>query len=312
MNNLILFRQQVITLARQFFLDRKFQEFTIPILNPSLPLEQNIYSYQTTSTTSKTNYYLPTSPESALKKIIAAGFQHDCFAISPSFRNLESTGPYHQPEFLMLEFYQIGQNYLEITPTLENLVTYIIQGIGHNNQLNTNKLFTTPYPRQTLKDLFHRYADIDLGTYLAANFSEPDFNQLFLNQIEPHLPQYGPTFILDYPAFISPLAAPLNPTNNCQATTNNLYSQRFELYINGIEIANGNTENTDSESIKTFMETENHYRQQRHLPTHPIDNDFIQSCGQLPLCAGCGLGLDRLAMLLSGATNISQLLPFPL
>src|SRR4030042_3139996 len=117
-------RQQVISSCRQFFLDRHFQEITVPILNPSIPTEANIYPFTTTHSQSrakKQKLFLTTSPESSLKKLISQGLS-DCFAISPCFRNLENIGPHHQPEFLMLEWYQIDKNYQDVIAITQNLL----------------------------------------------------------------------------------------------------------------------------------------------------------------------------------------------
>ena len=252
---------QLLKSTRQYFWEKDFEEVDIPYLNSALPLEPNIYSFSTIWMHSQAKFYLPTSPEMALKKHLA-DTKKDCFAISHCFRDLESEGPHHTKEFLMLEWYEIGKTYLDLMNSTEKYINY---------------LYGTVLNRSLLK-----FETLNLPDHLPDN--EPDFNQFFLNNIEPTLPRNGGVFITGYPAFLSPLAVP---------------NQRFELYINGIEIANGCTENRNSEQIKAAFDTENQYRLKNHLPTHPISQDFIENCSRLPPCSGVGLGLDRLLMLLN-------------
>ena len=240
--------------TRQYFWDRNFDEVEIPYLNPSLPLEPNIYPFSTIWTHSQAKFYLPTSPEMALKQHLA-NHQKDCFAISHSFRDLESEGPSHTKEFVMLEWYEVGKTYLDL---MDSVKKYISQFVNL------------------------KYSTLTLPPDLPDN--EPDFNQYFLNEVEPTLPRQGAIFITGYPTFLSPLAVP---------------KERFELYINGIEIANACTENRDSEQIRQAFEIENQYRLSNHLPTHPISKDFIDNCAKIPPSAGIGFGLERFLTILS-------------
>ena len=245
---------QLLKSTRQYFWEKDFDEVEVPYLNSSLPLEPNIYSFSTIWMHSQAKFYLPTSPEMALKKHLA-GSKKDCFTISHCFRDLESEGPHHTKEFLMLEYYLINQDLSALQNSLQKYLDHFI------------KL---------------DYSQYRLPDHLPDN--EPDFNQFFLNNIEPTLPRTEGVFITGYPPFLSPLAVP---------------NERFELYINGIEIANGCTENRNSEQIKAAFETENQYRLKNQLPTHPISQDFIKNCSLIPPCSGVGLGLDRLLMLLN-------------
>jgi lysyl-tRNA synthetase class 2 len=269
--------------TRQYFWARDFDEVEVSYLNPSLPLESNLYSFSTIWMHSQAKFYLPASPEMALKKHLA-DHQHNCFAIGHCFRDLEAEGPHHTKEFLMLEWYEIGKNYLDI---IESTKKYISQFI----------------------DI--KFSTLILPTNLPDN--EPDFNQFFLNEIEPSLPLNEAVFVTGYPAFLSPLAKAsevdkFSARNHPRCVTEGRedgkisstepVSERFELYINGIEIANGCTENRNSEQIKLAFETEKKYRLAHHLPTHPYSQDFIDNCSRMPPCAGIGLGLNRLSALI--------------
>ena len=246
---------QILKSIRQYFWGKDFTEVEIPYLNKSLPLEPNLYSFKTKWQHKNKDYYLPTSPEFALKKYISE-HNSNCFAISHCFRDLEDSNETHTPEFLMLEWYEINKNLNDLTKSTQNFV----------------KLFLP-----NLKFVKYKIAKTDFD-------NEPDFNQYFLNEIEPNLPHDCGVFITGYPAFLSPLATP---------------NQRFELYINGIEIANGCEENRDPDSIAQSFEAEQQYRLQNNLPTHPISTEFVKLCKALPPSSGIGVGIDRLLRIIN-------------
>lgn len=265
--------------TRQYFWVNGFDEVEIPYLNSSLPLEPNLYSFSTIWMHSQAKFYLPTSPEMALKKSLAET-KKNCFAVSHCFRDLETEGPLHTKEFLMLEWYEVGKNYLDLMTSVKKYISQFI-------------------------DI--KFSNVVLPKDLPNN--EPDFNQYFLNKIEPTLPRRSGVFIIGYPVFLSPLAASDEKSVFFRAQSSEAHAdgrehdkknvssrvaQRFELYINGIEIANGCTENRNSEQIRAAFDTENKYRLAHHLPTHPISQDFISNCSKIPPCAGVGLGLERL------------------
>lgn len=246
---------------RQYFWNLDFTEVEIPYLNLSLPLEPNLYSFKTTWTHRNQNYFLPTSPEFALKKFLTEN-RKNCFSIAHCFRDLEDEGPDHTPEFLMLEWYEVDKN-------LDDLIN-------------------------STKNFIKKYLDIEFTNFvLPSNLpdNEPDFNQYFLNEIEPKLPKDKAVFVTGYPSFLSPLAKSVIASEAKQ-------SLRFELYINGIEIANGCTENTDSDSILKAFEAEKAYRLKHYLPLHPIDTSFVSNSSKLKLCSGIGVGIDRLLKLI--------------
>lgn len=280
----IQIRQQLLKITRQYFWGKKFIDVDPPVLLPSLPLEPNIYSFSTIWQNNKKNLYLATSPEPTLKQVLASQKQN-CFAISKSFRDLEASGSLHQPEFTMLEWYEIGHDYTDLMTSVQNYISHCFNKINDNRTL---KLPTSLWPRIPLTKLF-----ADQGFSLPQN--EPELNQIFLNHTEPQLPT-TPLFIIDYPAFMSPLAKPKD----------NL-AERFELYINKIEIANGCSENTNPKLIAKNFAAETKFRLQNNLPIHPTNPDFATNSANLPTpIGGVGLGFDRLAMLLSGATTIND------
>jgi len=273
---------------RQYFWKLNFVEVETPYLNSSLPLEPNLYSFKTTWTHQHQDFYLPCSPEFALKKFLATE-KKNCFAISHCFRDLEAEGPDHTPEFLMLEYYEIDKNLDDLMLSLKKFI---------NNFINIE--FTT----------------LTLPQNLPKN--EADFNQYFLNEIEPTLPRHSGVFITGYPSYLSPLAKKFDgKVNNFSERSErdgvaepegseyrkNLFTshiaERFELYINGLEIANGCTENTNSSSIIKAFNQEKEYRLQHHLPLHPIDVSFATNSAKLNLVSGLGLGINRLLKIIN-------------
>ena len=313
---------------RQFFIDRNFHEVDTPTLLAKIPIEPNLYPLKTVWKNRDFTFYLPTSPESALKRVIAQGIGN-CFAIAKVFRDLEDIGPNHNLEFSMLEWYEMGKTHHDITTTTKELILSSLHSI--QQKLNLPQSDTITYQGNqinlggdwyqfTLKELFQKYANIDLSQNLTADQIiatalskgynvdgvttwEPLYTQIFINEIESKIPQDKPFIIFDYPTQTSPL---------CQTCPDSPgFSQRFEFYIGGMEIGNAYTELTNSQILKENFEAETKFRQENNLPIHPYDQKFVDACGQLPPCAGIGLGVDRLAMLFSNSDKIEDILYFP-
>lgn len=292
-----LLREKIISLIRDFFIKQKFHEVITPVLNDAIPFEPNIYPFETEwkNLNGTRKLFLSTSPEKNLKKLLAAGMGN-CFSIGHSFRNLEASGPLHTPEFLMLEWYRKNADYTAIMKDVQNLIIYIGKQVkeSHYNVLKHYNIIS-------LIALFKQYAKLDLEEIVlsdeklfayarkkghqtkGASWHEL-FDQIFVNEIEPYLPKQ-PCFLIDFPSRISPL---------CKPKKDKPYlAERFELYINKVELANGNTENTDVESVKKGL-------------LKPIDQKFLQSLKMMDKTsyAGVGLGIDRLTMIFSNSSYI--------
>jgi lysyl-tRNA synthetase, class II len=321
-------KEYTVQFIRDYFIQKNFHEIDTPTLMSQIPIEPNLYPLKTRWNQKNLDFYLPTSPESSLKKLIARDIGN-CFTISKVFRDLEDIGPTHNLEFSMLEWYEINRNYLDIAATTQDLILSVYhQILTKLNQSPTNILtyqghqidLTPPWPQATLSQLFDQYADIDLSQNLTADQIiatatvkgyntddvttwEPLYTQIFINEIEPNLPQNQPFIILDYPTQLSPLCLPCPDSPG--------FSQRFEFYIGGMEIGNAYTELNDSNILQQNFDTETKFRQDHGLPVHPYDQDFINACGQLPPCAGIGLGVDRLAMLFANTADIKDVIYFP-
>lgn len=313
----ILVRNEVIKAIRSFFERQNFQEVITPVFNTALPLEPNIYSFQTTWKTSSGSreFYLTTSPESQLKKMLAAGIGN-CFSIGKCFRNLEGSGALHNPEFLMLEWYREDATYEQIMKDVQQLIREVKASVDEYLQRSSSQLSSdTHWPILSLVDLFKKHADIDIESSIDdqalkqiaqqkgydvkdASWSQL-FDQIFLNEVEPHLPK-SPFFLTDFPARTSPL---------CTVKKDTPYlAERFELYMGGIEIANGNTENLDVKMITSAFKSELQQGKSSDQSVAPIDQSFLDAIAELQKnntsYAGIGLGIDRLTMILAGIDNI--------
>ena len=291
-----IIRENIIKIIREFFYAQKFHEVIVPLLKTALPLEPNLKPFATTHTykDAMKQIYLPMSPERAIKKMLAMGLGN-CFAIAQSFRNYEQVGSLHLHEFTMLEWYREDADYTEIMQDMELLLRQINTKMQKKIKMNNSAV-----PRVSLQTVFKEKIGIPLETLLrdedalkevakkkgyktdGATWNEL-FDQIFVNEIENSFLR-EPFFLIDFPARISPL---------CKKQKNNpLFADRFELYIHGVEIANGNTENTNVDEIRfTF--------QQEHTKTGlPIDEEFLSSLGSMQnrSYAGVGVGVNRLTM----------------
>jgi len=324
-----LIKEQLIVAIRQFFQDQNFHEIIVPILNKGLPLEPNLYSFSTQwqYLDNTDRFYLPTSPEAALKKTLAKGVDK-VFSIGHSFRNREPSDLEHHPEFLMLEWYRADADYEQIMEDIELLINYLADDI--NKFLNRKKSqkiiyqdleleLSEPFKRISLVELFEKKIGKplteclsisaikgiakDLGFSTKNSTWEQLFNQIFLEKIEPTIGNQ-PTFLTDFPAQISPLCKSKKKQSD--------FAQRFEFYLAGVEIGNGNTEQTDVDKVKKAFHQEKQYRIEQNLPLHPIDQEFLKALELLHKTgksfAGVGLGVDRLAMIFADIDSIDQFL----
>lgn len=288
-------REQIIKSIRQFLYAQDFHEVIPPLLNSALPLESNLRPFSTIHKDTNETFYLSMSPERGIKKMLAQGIGN-CFAISKSFRNYERTGSLHNHEFIMLEWYREDSTYLKIMDELELLLRSI--------NAKMKKCINIPessFPRVSLNLLFKEKCGVSLEELLADEQQmyntakkrgykidgatwEELYDQLFVNEIEALFPK-EPFFLIDFPARISPL---------CKKKMDaNYFAERFELYINRIEIANGNTENTNTKEVQSAFENE------QKKTGLPMDSEFLTSLDRMKdrLYAGVGLGIDRLTML---------------
>lgn len=311
-------QEQIARAIREFFYSRKFHEIIPPVFSDTIPLEPNIYPFVSLwhpAAKTKTQF-MSTSPERSLKIALAHGVGN-CFAVGHSFRDLEGSSPIHSPEFLMLEWYRADASYKDIMHEAQELIVFVVNGIEpHPKPLLAGEGSRhDSWPTLSLVDLFQTHAnlsisDIVVGDTLYKKASKKGyviknttwsqlFDQIFLNEVEQHLPK-TPFFLIDFPSRISPL---------CQPRADKPYlAQRFELFIGGVELGNGNTENTDVSYVGGMFRRERAERKRRHLPCPPEDTEFLSALKKMQgkSYAGIGLGVDRLCLLLSSPERISE------
>jgi len=302
-------RAALYTLIRTFFVARDVLEVETPLLSVSTATDPQLESIQAQVKThiglEAKPYYLQTSPEFPMKRLLASG-SGAIYQICKTFRNGE-TGRKHNPEFTMLEWYRPGFSLEDLMLELELLTSEI--------------LGTTKAERLSYRDAFLHYVDIDpfeisdeqlamraqaLAAYYGPKMSRDDYLNLILSIcIEPNLGADRPCFLYEYP----PSQASLAKVSLSSAGVP--VAQRFELYIQGMELANGYFELTDSgEQAKRFAQ-DNHERSQSDLPTIPPDEYLIAAMKHgLPACSGVAVGLDRMLMLKVGAKSIEDVLSF--
>ncbi|MCY4043975.1 MAG: EF-P lysine aminoacylase EpmA [Cellvibrionales bacterium] len=298
--NNIRARAAMLAKIRQFFAERNVLEVETPLVCDSTVTDPYIESLQLTS-----GDYLQTSPEYAMKRLLAAGIG-DCYQICKAFREDES-GLRHNPEFTLLEWYRVG---FSLDALMDEVGTLV------NLFLPNKKVEKLTYQEAFERTLGFDPLAISLND-LKAKASQhiqlemPDgtlddwLNALISLVIEPTLGKEGLTFIYQYPPSQAALAK-LTKNDRTQSV-----AARFELYYQGIELANGFDELTDQPSQAERFAKDNDERQQRGQKRIPIDQAFLTSLAQLPDCSGVALGLDRLLMLNTQSPSIQDVLTFP-
>jgi elongation factor P--(R)-beta-lysine ligase len=317
MNWKIVKERSIITeQIRTFFKEKDYLEVDTPLLSTDLIPESSIEIFKTEMINpyrDNCDLYLLPSPEICMKKLISEG-SGDIFQICKSFRNSEQSGSFHNSEFTMLEWYKTGYSYLDnIVETEELFKTLITE--------KTPQSLRPPFVRMSMEEAFLNFA----GFSLEKNYKEdqlrdkciqlqiePDiddswevlFNRIFLQIVEPSLPQEKPLVLYNYPARIKTLAKDLKGT---------IWSERWELYAGGMELANCFTEETDREKIREYYEEEKKLKDEISPVSHPVDHQYYKYFGpDFPDCSGVAMGMDRLIMLLTGESSIEGVILFPL
>ena len=319
---LLIKRSHLLSFVREFFLSLDFTECETPLIVRYPGMEPHLSPFETTvrDISGATHQgYLITSPEYAMKKLLAAGYDK-IFQISKVFRNNESFGGTHNPEFTMIEWYRSDSNYEKIMDDCEKLMLYLVNhlknGSSEKFQVPNSKFqviyqgniidLTPPWPRISVAEAFERFASIKLSDLKIApnELYEDAFWKIFLNEIEPKLKALGrPVFIYEYPIELGALAR--------AKASDPKVAERFELYIGGLELANAFSELMDGEEQKKRLAEEQNLRRMLGKPVFPIDEDFIAALLNGPqTAAGIALGVDRLIMLLLDQKDINDVLWF--
>lgn len=304
-------RAAMLDTIRQFFAARHVLEVQTPLLSQAGNTDTFLQSvsanviYQDRPR----SYYLHTSPEFAMKRMLAS-WQVPIYQICPVFRDNE-IGTRHNIEFTMLEWYQPHYSLTDLANELGALLT-VLSGttvvLNHYRYVDAFLDFVGIHPLSASIEALQAVAE-DKGL-TGFDFSGEDSRQnwldlLFSHAVEPNLGHELPTLIIDYPPATAALA------KTALDKDGHLVAKRFELYINGIEIANAYDELADGQALKQRFEQDNALRCEHRLPIMPIDEHLLAACDDLPPCSGIAVGIDRLLMVLTGAQNLQEVISFP-
>jgi len=286
-------RARLLSAVREHFTQEGYLEVETPVRIPAPLPEAHIDAF------SAEGAYLQTSPESCMKRLLAAGY-HRIFQICRCFRKGER-GSRHLPEFTMLEWYAAGETYGDLMIRCEALIEHIASRLERGRQMcyGAHRIdLRRPWPRLTVNEVFDRYADTPLDRALEAG----RFDKVLALQIEPKLGLGRPVFLVDYPAACGALAR--------RKAEQPGVAERFELYIAGLELCNGFSELTDPAEQRRRFEAElsRRRREKGHVP--PMPERFLSDLADMPASAGNALGLDRLAMIFADAARIDEVTAF--
>jgi len=312
-------RSQVITAIRQFLNRRGFLEVETPVLQPSAG-GALARPFTTHHHTLDQDFYLRIAHELHLKRLIIGGFDK-VYELGRTFRN-EGISTKHNPEFTMLESYEAYSDYNDVRKMVEKMVSRVTQQVLGTNQIKFGDSIINvkpPWPRLELRQAIIKYSGIDFDQYPDADSLrskmlqlkmevDPQKNrgrlidELISTFVEPNLVQ--PTFLLDYPVEMSPLAR-LKPDDDRLV-------ERFEAFAGGMEIANAFTELNDPIEQRERFTEQLKERQGEDEERWTIDEDYLLALEYgMPPTGGLGVGIDRRVMLLTGQQSIREVILFP-
>ena len=285
-------RALIYEFIRAFFREEGFLEVETPVRMPEIAPEQYIAPF------TSEGWFLSTSPELHMKRLLAAGYEK-LFQFSHCFRKGER-GQWHNPEFTLLEWYRTGADYLQMLDDTEKLVAKLAGRLGLGTGINyqgQNIDLATPWRRTTVTEAFRKTAGWDPVT-------ESNPSRFDTDLVEKVVPGFGgrPTLLLEYPAAMASLAR-LKPGAPKVA-------ERGEVFIGGLEIANAFSELADRKEQEKRFTHEIDQIQKETGRKAEMPRKFLEALHHLPECGGIALGVDRLVMLLCDAGNIDDVIAF--
>lgn len=309
-------RAHLLANIRDFFHRRGILEVETPLLSQAATTDPNIESlvthYVGPGFPKGADFYLHTSPEFAMKRLLAAN-SGPIYQIGKVFRQGEK-GRFHNPEFTLLEWYRPGFSYRELMGEVRALVEEILKQympMPQSEELTYNEAFQQyagiDAHQATPQDLINCMAQHGIKDVPGLSLQDRDgiLNLILSHVVEPHLGINKLTFIYDYPATQAALAR-IRPGPPKVA-------ERFELYINGMEIANGFHELGDSDEQQHRFANDLGKRRSAELRQVPMDERLLAALNYgLPDCSGVALGIDRLCMIAAGVDNIQDVISFPI
>jgi lysyl-tRNA synthetase, class II len=312
-------RSQIVSQVRKFFEALNFLEVETPMMQ-SVPSGALARPFKTHHNALDKDLFLRVAPELYLKRLVVGGYPR-VFELNRNFRN-EGVSTEHNPEFTMLEFYQAYATYEDFIQLIETLFSDIATTLHHSTEVTFGEKslsFKAPFQRlhmfqalsekikTSVDDLFDRKKMEKIGKQLNVQVqpyqtgAEISVN-LFESLFEPEMQQ--PTFVMGYPVDVSPLARrqPSDPR----------FTDRFELFVAGTEVANGFSELNDPEDQLNRFEEQQRARESGHEEALLIDHDYVEALSYgMPPTAGAGIGIDRLAMVMLNQHTIRDVILFP-
>lgn len=322
-------RQLLVRDIKNYFLTHDFIEVETPVLQLSPGLEPHLHAFATHLIAPDGHVeplYLRTSPEFSCKKLLAGGVPK-IFEIARVFRNRERS-TLHHPEFTMLEWYRKDEPYDALIQDCENILQCIVQMTQAPHWTWKEKFcdINQPVQRLSVHQAFLDFAEIDLfetmddqgntdAQALIAQAKKQNiriahddrwsdvFSRILVEKIEPFLGINRPCFLVDYPVSEAALARrKMNDPRLCE---------RFELYVCGVELANGFGELSNAQEQRRRFEEDMHLKKRLYEESYPIDDELLEALPMMGNASGVALGIDRLVMLACGATHIEQVLWAP-
>lgn len=322
-------RRTLYRIIREVFAEADFDEVETPLLVPAPGMELHIDCFDTQfrpemgAEGAPRPLWLHASPEYAMKRLLADGWER-IFQITKVFRNGE-IAQNHNPEFTMLEHYRVveeAEGYAPILGDLEAIGSRAAEAIAGNRRIRWKGVevdLTPPWRRLSMREAFAEFAGIDLpldgdASLLRERMEKAGFDpgtaetydDLFFTvflSFETKLGRGRPTFLVDWPASMASLAR--------LKAEDPRVAERFELYIAGVELANGFFELNDAAEQRRRLVEEREERKRLGRPAYPLDERFLEAVGRMPTSAGVATGLDRLLMIVGGWERIDQVLLFP-
>jgi elongation factor P--beta-lysine ligase len=310
---------QVEQAVNEFLQKKGYLKIELPVLSPALISESYLEIFETEFRYlgKKEKLYFTPSPELFLKRLLAYGVGN-CYYLGKSFRNGEPNSPLHSPEFVMLEFYKVKADYMNVAGDVLQLLQFIAKKLFNKNEIayKGKKISFNKWEKITVAQALNKYAGIKEDDYLDHGrfidkarqkgyntkgfFYEDIFSQIYVAEIEPHLGKNGyPTLIYDYPKEFAALA---------KTGKDGRTSERFEFYIDGIELGDCYSELTDWREQQKRFEIEDSKRKRENKINHLIDNEFIEALKYgLVECSGIAIGFERLAMIFADVKSIEEI-----
>jgi len=289
----LLQRAKIMRAVRRFFEQHDYVEIETPLRIPAPAPEAHI------DLISSEDWYLQPSPELCMKRMLAAGYPR-IFQICKCFRKGER-GRLHLPELTMLEWYTAGSDYTEMMDQCEQLLLQVASEMGYGSSIDYQGMsidLSAPWQRLSVRECFHAFAGMAPETALR----QSRFEEMLVDRVEPRLERCKPIFLCDFPVDCGSLAR--------RKRTDPRLTERFELYIGGIELCNAFSELTDPVEQRRRFKTEQAIRRKLEKPVYPMPEPYLSALENMPEAAGNALGIDRLTMLLTNAARIDEVVAF--